>query len=68
MKWIELNDGNLVSLENVETICCEPLTCRVLYGLTSGYKATETFETPELAKARMSEVKTMLDYVPTSCN
>lgn len=30
MKLIELKDGNLVNLENVETICCEPLTCRVL--------------------------------------
>lgn len=68
MKWIELKDGNLVNLENVETICCEPLTCRVLYGLASGYNAAETFETPELAKARMSEIKIMLNYEPTTCN
>lgn len=68
MKLIELKDGNLVNLENVETICCEPLTCRVLYGLTSGYNACETFETPELAKARMSDIKLMLNYEPTTCN
>lgn len=68
MKLIELKDGNLVNLENVETICCEPLTRRVLYGLASGYNAVETFETPKLAKDRMSEIKAMLNYEPTTCN
>ena len=68
MKWIELKDGDLVNLENVETIGCEPFTYRVLYGLTSGHKATEAFKTFDLAKARVSEIKAMLNYEPTTCN
>lgn len=68
MKWIELKSGNLVNLENVETISCEALTCSVQYGLTSGHKVTETFETPWHARTRMDDVKAMLNYEPTTCN
>ena len=68
MKWIELNDGNLVNLENVETITINAMTYKVYYWATSGEYTMEGFETLELAKARMSDIKAMLDYVPTSCN
>ena len=67
MKWIELKDGDLVNLENITAIRYYAKECAV-YFFSSGKYASEKFETPELAKARMREVKTMLDYVPTSCN
>lgn len=68
MKWIELKSGNVVNLENVATISYYAKECAVYFWFTPGNYASEKFETPELAKARMREVKTMLDYVPTSCN
>lgn len=68
MKWIELKDGSLLNLESVETICCDALVCTVYYRLTSGHSASETFGTPGLAKARMIDIKIMLNYEPTTCN
>lgn len=67
MKWIELKDGSLVNLENVTTISYHAKE-RAIYFFSNGNFATETFDTPELAKARMREIKAMLDYAPTSCN
>lgn len=67
MKWIELKSGNVVNLENVATISYYAKECAV-YFFSSGKYASEKFETPELAKARMREIKAMLDYAPTSCN
>lgn len=67
MKWIELKDGDLVNLETITAIRYYAKECAV-YFFSSGKYASEKFETPELAKARMREVKTMLDYVSTSCN
>lgn len=68
MKWIELNDGNLVNLENIEAITINNITYNVYYWGTSGEYTIEDFKTLELAKARMSDVKAMLDYEPTTCN
>lgn len=68
MKWIELKDGNLVNLENVDSITINNITYNVYYWGTSGEYTIEDFETLELAKARMSEIKAMLDYEPTTCN
>lgn len=68
MKWIELNDGNLVNLENIENIEINTISCKVYYYGTSGEYTIEGFETLELAKARMSDIKAMLDYEPTTCN
>lgn len=68
MKWIELKDGNLVNLENIEAITISNITYNVYYWGTSGEHTTEDFETLELAKARMSEIKTMLNYEPTTCD
>ena len=68
MKWIELNDGALVNLENVETITINTMTYKVYYRATSGAYTIEGFETLELAKARMSDIKAMLNYEPTTCN
>lgn len=68
MKWIELKDGDLVNLENVETIVLKADTYEVLYWVAPERCAYEKFETLELAKARMSEIKAMLNYEPTTCN
>lgn len=68
MKWIELKSGNLVNLEAVTAISCSAKECAVHFWFTPGNYASEKFETPELAKARMREIKAMLDYAPTSCN
>lgn len=67
MKWIELKDGDLVNLETITAIRYYEKECAV-YFFSSGKYASEKFETPELAKARMSEVKAMLNYEPTTCN
>lgn len=67
MKWIELKDGSLVNLETITAIRYYAEECTVCF-FSSGKYASEKFETPELAKARMSEVKAMLNYEPTTCN
>nr|DAI29102.1 MAG TPA: hypothetical protein [Caudoviricetes sp.] len=67
MKWIELKDGNLVNLENVTAISYYAKECAVYFFVHGNY-ASEKFETPELAKARMRDIKAMLDYEPTTCN
>lgn len=62
MKWIELNDGTLLNLENVahiEMFCYESGTTDLRYTHAYG-NATECFETMEEAQERLDNLKKLL--------
>lgn len=58
MKWIELNDGVLVNLENLS--CITITRNEISYCDVSDLPIIEIFKTPEEAKSRMSMLKQML--------
>lgn len=55
MKWIELNNGNFVNLEQIAFIDIK--VCEVRYFCNSNFIISEWFETIEMAKERIEKIR-----------
>lgn len=60
MKWIELNDGDLINLDAVATIIAGEKSNIVCYVAETEAIATEIFSTQEQVKLRMQQLKNLL--------
>lgn len=58
MRWIELNDGDLINLDAVASIIAGEKSNRVCY--IAETIATEIFATHEQVKCRMQQLKDLL--------
>ncbi|WP_443965093.1 hypothetical protein [Ruminococcus sp.] len=60
MRWIELNDGDLINLDAVASIIAGEKSNRVCYIAETETIATEIFATHEQVKCRMQQLKDLL--------
>lgn len=60
MKWIELNDGDLINLDAVASIIAGEKSNRVCYDAETETIATEMFATHEQVEHRMQQLKDLL--------
>ena len=60
MKWIELNDGDLINLDAVASIIAGEKSNRVCYVAETETIATEMFATHEQVEHRMQQLKDLL--------
>lgn len=60
MKWIELNDGDIINLDAVAVIIAGEKSNRVCYVAETETIATEIFATHEQVEHRMQQLKDLL--------
>ncbi|MFR6587800.1 MAG: hypothetical protein ACLUSL_08445 [Ruminococcus sp.] len=60
MRWIELNDGDLINLDAVASIVAGEKSNRVCYVAETETIATEIFATHEQVEHRMQQLKDLL--------
>lgn len=60
MKWIELNDGDIINLDAVSVIIAGEKSNRVCYVAETETIATEIFATHEQVEHRMQQLKDLL--------
>lgn len=58
MKWIRLNDGNLLNLEKI--MCISLFINRVEFSYSAEKRVCELFHDPSEAEARMRELEKIL--------
>ena len=60
MRWIELNDGDLINLDAVAAIIAGEILNKVCYVAETETIATEIFATHEQVEHRMQQLKDLL--------